>query len=387
MNLKKLGNGLKSINEHSQSEEIKDDIQQAYDSVKLVKSKLKKFGKTNKEMSTLKKALRNMVDELEDLEDLDLEGLESSDEDEVSDKNEQSEGYGTWQGLGMEEQVIKLTNKDLNGLFERISTSKYLVTEDRDFVKRQVGRCKNGNAPACFDNDCRFDSCGCVYCCNDNLSPCGKTAGPEPTGNRAEKLSINESQLLLERPTAKQAREGCHAKVGCCCSCYYHGSCDWCEESLAEVGDKVSTDDTVVKDLNTRVIDDIEAAVLESYRLIRKSIIREQNTKLKLRDYGLMNEQSEWGGRNPGVSAASGIENIIDNLEKGFSMLKDSTTRKQIQNTLVKLNNFMMYSAELVGSGSTQRTPRSYDQLANPLPFPELDEPEDLEDIDDELDF
>ena len=61
MNLKKLGNGLKSINEHSQSEEIKDDIQQAYDSVKLVKSKLKKFGKTNKEMSTLKKALRNKL--------------------------------------------------------------------------------------------------------------------------------------------------------------------------------------------------------------------------------------------------------------------------------------------------------------------------------------
>jgi len=45
----------------------------------------------------------------------------------------------------------------------------------------------------------------------------------------------------------------------------------------------------------------------------------------------------------------------------------------------------MMYSAELVGSGSSQRAPRSYDQLANPLPFPELDEPEDLEDIDDDL--
>ena len=52
-----------------------------------------------------------------------------------------------------------------------------------------------------------------------------------------------------------------------------------------------------------------------------------------------------------------------------------------------KLNNFMMYSAELVGSGSSQRAPRSYDKIANPLPFPELDEPEELEDIDDELDF
>ena len=45
----------------------------------------------------------------------------------------------------------------------------------------------------------------------------------------------------------------------------------------------------------------------------------------------------------------------------------------------------MMYSAELVGSGQRQSTPRSYDQIANPLPFPELDEPEDLEDIDDDL--
>ena len=43
----------------------------------------------------------------------------------------------------------------------------------------------------------------------------------------------------------------------------------------------------------------------------------------------------------------------------------------------------MTYSAELVGSGSSQRAPRSYDQVATPIPFPELDEPEELEDIDD----
>ena len=54
---------------------------------------------------------------------------------------------------------------------------------------------------------------------------------------------------------------------------------------------------------------------------------------------------------------------------------------------MIKLNNFMTYTAELVGSGSSQRTPRSYEQLADPLPFPELDEPEDLEDIDDEISF
>jgi hypothetical protein len=72
-------------------------------------------------------------------------------------------------------------------------------------------------------------------------------------------------------------------------------------------------------------------------------------------------------------------------MKRAYQNIKDSTTRKQIENTLTKLNNFMVYSAELIGSGSSQRAPRSFDELANPLPFPELDEPEDLEDIDDDL--
>ena len=127
--------------------------------------------------------------------------------------------------------------------------------------------------------------------------------------------------------------------------------------------------------------------VKKVYRLIEGRIIKENIRGLRLTDYTtLLNEQGQYN-RDPGIAAAEGIEVIIDNLKKGWSMIKDSTTRKQIQNTLAKLNNFMMYSAELVGSGSSQRAPRSYDQLANPLPYPELDEPEDLEDIDDELDF
>jgi len=127
-----------------------------------------------------------------------------------------------------------------------------------------------------------------------------------------------------------------------------------------------------------------------TYNLIRKAIIKENIKGLQLKDYRgsiLTEAQDEWRGRNPGVSAAAGIENIIDGMKRAWSAIKDSTTRKQIQNTLVKLNNFMMYSAELVGSGSSQRAPRSYEQLADPLPFPELDEPEDLEDIDDEISF
>ena len=48
----------------------------------------------------------------------------------------------------------------------------------------------------------------------------------------------------------------------------------------------------------------------------------------------------------------------------------------------------MTYTGELVGSGQSQRAPRTYDQLANPLPYPELEqsaEDEAFEDIDDEI--
>ena len=54
-------------------------------------------------------------------------------------------------------------------------------------------------------------------------------------------------------------------------------------------------------------------------------------------------------------------------------------------NTLTKLNNFMTYTAELIGSGEKQSKARGYDQVTDPIPYPNLDEPEELEDIDDGL--
>ena len=135
----------------------------------------------------------------------------------------------------------------------------------------------------------------------------------------------------------------------------------------------------------------------ETIKSIRRAIIREKITQLNLKDYkpvivesfkkAINEAQDEWRGHNPGASAAAGIENIIDNIKRAYSYVKDSTTRKQISNTLAKLNNFMVYSAELIGSGQNQRSPRSYDQVANPLPYPNLDEPEELEDIDDDLEI
>ena len=133
----------------------------------------------------------------------------------------------------------------------------------------------------------------------------------------------------------------------------------------------------------------------ETIKSIRRAIIREKITKLNLKDYkpviveslkkAINEAQDEWRGHNPGASAAAGIENIIDNIKRAYSYVKDSRTRKQISNTLTKLNNFMTYSAELIGSGRDQRQARSYDQVSSPLPYPDLDEPEALEDVDDEL--
>ena len=260
-NIKLLQRTIRNIVSETESDTkadgIRQEIEAAYNAVKAVKKKLRGLGHTNSQTKVLKAAARKMVDELEDLEDLDMEEEMTEQDEETIRKNEQSQGHGSWQGLGMNESVIKLRDYDVNRLIESVVLKKKILNE-----------------------------------------------------------------------------------------------------------------------------------VKKTYSLIRRKIVTERIHSLSLSNYtNIINEdQSEWsGGRNPGSSAASGIENIIDNLKKGWAMIEDSTTRKQIQNTLTKLNNFMMYSAELVGSGSSQTRPRSYDQLANPIPYPELDEPEELEDIDDGL--
>ena len=146
--------------------------------------------------------------------------------------------------------------------------------------------------------------------------------------------------------------------------------------------------------------DDMMESIKNTYKVIRERIKIERPRGVTLMEYNsksirksFLNEapagpQDEWGGRNPGVSAAAGIENIINSIKKGYEFIKDSRTRKQIANTLTKINNFMTYTGELVGSGGSQRAPRTYDQLANPLPYPELEqsaEDEAFEDIDDEI--
>ena len=273
-NIRVLENTIRDMVSETKTEAkadgIRQEIEAAYNAVKAVKKKLRGLGKMNKETKVLKAAARKMVDELEDLEDLDMEEEVSEQDEETIRKNEQSEGYGSWQGLGMTESIMKSLKKNIRG----------------------------------------------------------------DIGGGVRKLNESEMNNLIQMAVGKK-------------------------NLLQEVS--------------------------KTYSLIRRQIIKERVSSLKTVNYRLpLHEQGQYN-RDPGIAAAEGIEVIIDNLKKGWSMIKDSTTRKQIQNTLAKLNNFMMYSAELVGSGSSQTRPRSYDQLANPLPYPELDEPEELEDIDDGL--
>ena len=82
-----------------------------------------------------------------------------------------------------------------------------------------------------------------------------------------KEITVNESQLLTERPTAKEAREGCYAEkeIRGCCDCYYHGSgsgCNQCEKG--ETGYGVQDIDKGIKHLSDKI------TVNESQLLLEK---------------------------------------------------------------------------------------------------------------------
>jgi hypothetical protein len=93
------------------------------------------------------------------------------------------------------------------------------------------------------------------------------------------------------------------------------------------------------------------------YNRIRIGIIKEGITSLNIREYTpILKEQSEWaGGRNPGSSAASGIEEIIKSLQKAQEMYKDSQVGAMIQNSITRLYNTLTVIGTYVGSGQSQR--------------------------------
>ena len=128
----------------------------------------------------------------------------------------------------------------------------------------------------------------------------------------------------------------------------------------------------------------IESVISDALKLIRKAIIKE-NLDLNIKDYSDTIMEQGMYDRNPGIAAGEGIENIINGIKKAYDYVKYPTTKKKIWNTLTKLNNFMTVTAELIGSGASQRRPRPASQISKPLPYPEIEVPEELEDIDDDL--
>jgi len=117
----------------------------------------------------------------------------------------------------------------------------------------------------------------------------------------------------------------------------------------------------------------VESVISDAFRLIRKAIVKE-NLDLNIKDYTDTIMEQGMYNRNPGVAAGEGIENVINGIKKAYDMIKDSDTRRKLANSITKLGNFMTYTAELIGSGSSQRTPRSYEDVSDDLPYPELEE-------------
>ena len=64
--------------------------------------------------------MRELADELEEIEDEEKVEMEEGAHDEVMEKNEQSEGYGTFKGLGMNENVVRLKESDLKRVIQRV---------------------------------------------------------------------------------------------------------------------------------------------------------------------------------------------------------------------------------------------------------------------------
>ena len=157
---------------------------------------------------------------------------------------------------------------------------------------------------------------------------------------------------------------------------------DYDEMSGVEDGD-LNLESEIRNLIHKTRLEELDMIIGDIHSLIREAIVTERITKLSRRDY-MLTEQGQYD-RNPGIAAAEGIENVINGIKKAYDYVKDPTTKKKIWNTLTKLNNFMTVTAELIGSGASQTRPRPTSSITNPLPYPEIEVPEELEDIDDDL--
>ena len=126
--------------------------------------------------------------------------------------------------------------------------------------------------------------------------------------------------------------------------------------------DEEVVDDTIVLSLEEE--DELDEIVNEAYSLINEAIKTERITLLEQGMYD----------RNPGVAAGEGIENIINHVKKAWEYIKDPTTRQKLENSIVKLSNFMTKTAELMAAGRDMRAPRADSSILKDMPYPEHEE-------------
>tara|TARA_R110002074_G_C12437741_1_gene657408 strand:- start:37 stop:579 length:543 start_codon:yes stop_codon:yes gene_type:complete len=116
---------------------------------------------------------------------------------------------------------------------------------------------------------------------------------------------------------------------------------------------------------------------------IRIAIVKEGVKSLNIRKYTPVLSE-EWqgmdaGGRNPGVSAANGIEEVIKGLKKAYEFVKDQETGKMIMNSIVRLSNTLSVIGTYVGSGQSQRGVDDewlYSELSD-IPYPAVEAAEE----------
>jgi hypothetical protein len=138
----------------SEKSEPKKELRDAYEKLKKVRKELKERGKNNSDLKKYKTTMRELADEIEEMEDEEKVEMEEGANDEVIEKNEQSEGYGTFKGLGMNEnrRVIKLKESDLKRVIQRV------VKESGKFTsKRKVKPLKEQDSVKVYGMDYILD--------------------------------------------------------------------------------------------------------------------------------------------------------------------------------------------------------------------------------------
>jgi len=106
----------------SEKSEPKKELRDAYEKLKKVRKELKERGKNNSDLKKYKTTMRELADEIEEMEDDEKVEMDGVANDDVVEKNEQSEGYGTFKGLGMNEnrKTVKLKESDLKRVIQRV---------------------------------------------------------------------------------------------------------------------------------------------------------------------------------------------------------------------------------------------------------------------------